>query len=573
LDKHYSDEELLSCLDGEISRRKRKRINQHLEFCWACRSRQAEIEKQIQTVSALVQELPVHSDWHRAARENIALFQSQFEVEITAGGRFRFFRKVWIPVAAAAACAIVFILLLLRIPKAPAVTASLVLTRTEVAEAKMAREPIHQIFEVKEIQIQPKGPTRQSQLEIWSDGPTNRFASKWTAGGSLKHAIWSTKNQSFVYSSNKLQSFASRRLTQQSASFIRADPDFQSLEAQFISWLENRPWKPIVLLADKSLWQGDGAILQVQRLSARQLRLRVRKARAGMELELVALVEAGNPVPKIQRLHLEKAGRVIEIELSSEKTEMEPVFVPAIFYPDRTVLPFKMNPPENDSLPPPGPIATDHSEPPISQEEVDRIVRTVEAHYILHLAGACKGKPVTVSQEGGGVKISSKALGSAASYFTRHSSLEDVMGALAEMRNRVKTSQGRNGDAGLAADANALDLLATDFDASKVKAMPHQSASILRRIVRDHVADMQRAIAELQNRSSDTSIDKYPAIPHPKDWRNAASLLSQFTGGQTSQSRLALLSQVSGDLDELFEQEMNTARRLARAREGSNQSR
>jgi hypothetical protein len=403
----------------------------------------------------------------------------------------------------------------------------------------------------------------------------------------LKHAIWSTGGNSFVYASNALRPFASGRQTRQKISFIGTNPDFQNLDAQFISWLENRPWKPIVLLADKSLWQGDGVVLQVQRLSARLLQLTVRRNRAGIAMELVALVDSDNPVPKIQTLRLQKAGQIVEIELSSERTEMEPAFVPAVFYPDRMVLSLKANPPMTEGLPHSELPAANRSEPSVSQEEINLIARTVNAHYILHLAGACKGTPVTVSEEDGGVRVSaSAASGNQASYFTKDSSLEDIMNALAETRNQMKNghvdeARGKDG-AELAANAIAVRILASDFDASKVNAMPAQSATLLRRMFRDHMAVIHRVITELQARSSVTSTDrsqKDQTIARPSDWREAASLLSEFTIGPeagnstVSGLHLARLSAVSNDLNQLFEQEMDTARRLARTHASSRQSR
>lgn len=44
---HLSDEELLQALDGELSARDAGRIQSHLASCWACRTRQQEIEAAI----------------------------------------------------------------------------------------------------------------------------------------------------------------------------------------------------------------------------------------------------------------------------------------------------------------------------------------------------------------------------------------------------------------------------------------------------------------------------------------------------------------------------------------------
>jgi hypothetical protein len=44
---HPSDEELLLCIDDELSRRRRAAIDAHLSACWNCRARVSEIQSAI----------------------------------------------------------------------------------------------------------------------------------------------------------------------------------------------------------------------------------------------------------------------------------------------------------------------------------------------------------------------------------------------------------------------------------------------------------------------------------------------------------------------------------------------
>jgi hypothetical protein len=44
---HPSDQDLLLCADGELSRRRAKVVREHLMACWNCRARMAEIERTI----------------------------------------------------------------------------------------------------------------------------------------------------------------------------------------------------------------------------------------------------------------------------------------------------------------------------------------------------------------------------------------------------------------------------------------------------------------------------------------------------------------------------------------------
>jgi len=53
---HLTDEDLLLAADGELSKRRMVQIHAHLEACWACRARMAEIEETIHHVVRLTRE-------------------------------------------------------------------------------------------------------------------------------------------------------------------------------------------------------------------------------------------------------------------------------------------------------------------------------------------------------------------------------------------------------------------------------------------------------------------------------------------------------------------------------------
>ncbi len=583
MDKHYSDEELLSDLDGEISKQKRKGISRHLEFCWPCRARRAELEGQIQAISALVQRVPVDSNWNRRARENLTLFQAEFEKEVVSSRRFALLRPViWGPAAAVASCCVAIAFFMLRVPSPAIPSARAVLNKTEIAAATMAREPIHQVFQMKEVQIEPKGPTQESHLEIWSDGQSNRFASKWTAAdGRLKHAIWSTNDKAFVYESNKLQPFSrAHQRPQQLAAFNGAEPDISNLERQFISWLEERPWKPIVLLADIGLWRSEGSTLRVERLSARELRLTVDRKAGNVELAFVVVIQADNPIPKIQKLWLRTADRAVELELFAEKTDAKPVFSAAVFHPDAGLSVVRASRHISERLP--------ISEPPegdrnyvLPVQDMNSVLRTLQAHYVLHLAGACGGAPVTVSQEGGGVRVSASEGSDSKSYFTVASSLEDVMNTLAAIRTVASSASEPPGQsttemAALVTNADALKLLATDFDASKTRAMPLPALALLERMVGDHTMGFRRNLKELLARSAtgpSSQTKESPFAPAVADWRNDALMLAQISrssengGFSDIEPPTSELTWLTEDLDRSFAQEIATDKRYASLRE------
>jgi hypothetical protein len=56
-DSHLSDEELLLAADGEVSERRQKKVRRHLQACWTCRKRMADVERTIGEVLDCYQSL------------------------------------------------------------------------------------------------------------------------------------------------------------------------------------------------------------------------------------------------------------------------------------------------------------------------------------------------------------------------------------------------------------------------------------------------------------------------------------------------------------------------------------
>jgi hypothetical protein len=74
---HLSDEDLLRAADGEWPARRQSEIRRHLEACWACRSRMAEMEKSITNFidcyhSTLERQLPTDDGAAAMLRQRLA---------------------------------------------------------------------------------------------------------------------------------------------------------------------------------------------------------------------------------------------------------------------------------------------------------------------------------------------------------------------------------------------------------------------------------------------------------------------------------------------------------------------
>jgi hypothetical protein len=584
LENHYSDEDLLSHLDGEISKRKRKIISQHLEFCWICRARQAELETQIQLLSAHIQNLAPNPDWQYSTRQKIAAFEEQFESRLRVSRRSAFLgKRRWMFAASLGICATAMMLFFLwRTPMRPGLAPSLVVQHANEAAVKLAEVPVHQVFHINEVQIRPLGTRRESRLEIWSDGPSRRFASKWTgSGGLLKHAIWDNGAKSpLIYTSRKLQPFPRKNERKGATAFAIAEPNLDSLEAQFMRWLEERPWSPVALLPDVSLWEGAGAIMRVERLSSRQIRLFVQRKKAGIRVEFTALFGISDSLPRLQTLKVESAERVVEFQLSSERIDTVPSFSPAVFYPDRTLgadVPAQADftQPRRKTAPTAGDDHLDFK----PSADIRPSIRAVQAHYILHLVGACRGISVRVLQEaeGAGVFSENQAGEPQQEYFTSEAGVAEIMGALAEIRHfqehAFPESVDRARIALLIRDANALAMLANVFDQSVVHQLPPSSLRLVREMVKDHAANLRDNLAKASTAFGGVADDgsNAPDSNEAKDWWSAASLLAeQVRGLESSSSRpeslqikLIQMRRTSLQIDGLFQKEIANEQRTA----------
>ncbi len=85
LQRHYGDETLLACLDGELSQFRARAVNAHLKVCWECRAKLVQLESQAGTVARLFLE-QVPSDISRSARglERFLRVQERLETQWSA---------------------------------------------------------------------------------------------------------------------------------------------------------------------------------------------------------------------------------------------------------------------------------------------------------------------------------------------------------------------------------------------------------------------------------------------------------------------------------------------------------
>jgi hypothetical protein len=163
-------------------------------------------------------------------------------------------------------------------------------------------------------------------------------------------------------------------------------------------------------------------------------------------------------------------------------------------------------------------------------------VQRVEAFYVLHQAGACRGIPVTVAEQDGGVRVSGQNQSGNTSYFTKIATIADVMGALSEIRQsnerlssepfaQFKSAATRESVRQVLFDAEALKTLADNFDRSQAQLLPNVSIQLLEAMVQEHAESLSRVLARMSD-PSDLRNGEEPYRLYGNegaDWRRSAT--------------------------------------------------
>ncbi len=262
---------------------------------------------------------------------------------------------------------------------------------------------------------------------------------------------------------------------------------------------------------------------------------------------------------------------MVEFQLSSQLNETPVTLSSAVFYPDPGIPATKLVrtatfTAERPVLAVPKPAEKPE---PVLRPDVSGLIRRLEAEYVLHEAGACRGAPVTVSEQDGGVRVSEqKPAGEVAkSYVSAVAGVSDVMGALSEIRSSnerlsrdvlsdLKPGADRQRLRQLLSDAEALQALAAGFNRSAVRVLPTASTQQLQTMVEEHATSLSRTLAMISDGAGpgtlEARVDREGAAN--EDWRDlAASVVSRAR-------TLATLG--SGDVAALHAQVGELARRV-----------
>lgn len=421
--KHFSDEVLLARVDGELPAGQEAVIDQHLQECWECRARLAQLEQQIQMLAAALdrQTFPGSGramDARRRFLESRAEFENSFNPPQTSR---QFLQPVihWsafvaraVPRAWACAAAVLalFCLWWLRPPATPPVSQAALVPRQLLAAVQAphrewVHQPVHQVFRIEVKETSPAPRKQTGKLDVWSEPVSGRFAARWSdARGALHRGVWRPENGQ-TYSYGPAMRSGPARVPDQSSSIAlaelaRAGVDADRIEEHFMEWIRSRQWKPVAFAADLATFaDAAGIVLEAERRGP-VVRLVARRSQAGQQVEIAVEVDALSMRPTLQSVRFESDGRAVELLLATEQVQIVPAALlkAAWFRPDilerevAAVVPVPA-PPESLETPP---QALPFSSPSGSE---------IEALYALHRAGACLGEAVEVVREEGRIRV------------------------------------------------------------------------------------------------------------------------------------------------------------------------
>jgi hypothetical protein len=455
--KHYSDEDLLAHLDGELPILRDALVKKHLNLCWECRHRSHELEAQTRAIAQMLRNDRLLSHDHAAqARLKFLARRQRFEESLSRVPEFHLFSA---PSFRLAGLAFISALILLGFLgssfKAGRSRASEILARTQAVDGAFVQTAllVHQTFQIRFREIEPETHESLGRLEIWSDPHGRRFASRWQdSGGLLRHAVWrSGADKQYVYNRDAGTAVAAKIQSVESArslvDYLPATADVSQLEYGLMEWLETRDWRPITLSSDLQMFASqDGAILRSER-EASGLCLQVERTVGGVRIEYSLQLAINSYQPHLQRIRFAAPGHVTEVELSNEQCSLiSPNRIDnTVFEPESRLL---------SARAPDLPLVSPQRSPTQSKSNfiesqpkaaagVDKVALAaleMEARYALHRVSADLGEPIEVVQvtDGAGSYVEVRGL---ADTRQRAQELRAALTELGNVRINIRTSE------------------------------------------------------------------------------------------------------------------------------------
>lgn len=405
--KHYTDEQLLAYVDGELPWVRRLLAAQHLRHCWACRQRTSELERDIESVTRRLSQ-----SWRLApggtAKAKLRFRQMRGGYESAIAPRARRPRR-WALVAGAAGLA-VLAGFWLRTGNSPATPDGSTLLARAVRQAPLgglagvavpAGDIVQQSFEVTFAELPEGERARQARVDLFFERGSARASAQWTDGAGRAVFVGRYDGESSVVR-DAGGVIRRARLSKGSgldlAQVVAEGGDLAQLEAAFGRWLEQKCWEPVSLAADFAQFaEHEGAGLVVERQPDGGLQLNAIWSRVGERYEAALNLDPGTLRVRQSQVRLWRGNRCVEISFRPAPLRVMPARLAARALFDVRGLAREEAPRALAGVDNGPTLALD----PRAVWELE-----VALHAALHNAGLCGADPVEIKASRTGITIS-----------------------------------------------------------------------------------------------------------------------------------------------------------------------
>ena len=261
--KHCSDEFLLGHADGELPWFREVRVRKHLQRCWECRARLAELEALAETVATSFADTTfLGPEGMGRARSHFLEAEERYEALRRAPGLSLMPNRI--PRAAGAAALMVACLAAIAFWPARSTDPAALLAAARNAErAWRESQPIlHARVRVEFAEIRPVPRRRSGSVEMWSDRD-GRYALRWTDGrGALQYAVWrpGATGRERVFRAAGAGAEQGMSGPAALARLLDEEPTLGRLESAFLAWLGSHDWRPLELTGHVALFASGGGV-------------------------------------------------------------------------------------------------------------------------------------------------------------------------------------------------------------------------------------------------------------------------------------------------------------------------
>ncbi|MCZ2076266.1 MAG: hypothetical protein LC130_14860 [Bryobacterales bacterium] len=396
-----SDDLLIAHLDDELPFYKAYFVRRHLQSCWRCRLRRAELEQQILTVTRAVEDDPLLSP-HRIAdaRRRFWTWARDF-ADQRAPARSPCLALPDPKLSAALAMCFVLAvgLGLYRLSRTePPPPARQLIARTLEVETRSFQNSVQQEFKVIILEVRPRPRRRTARLGIWFEPSQGRFTSRLDdERGSLRQALWRLESgaEYAYYPAKGRQAVPVQRSATIEPTIDTLFAERSTLEdfdAAFVRWLEARHWRPLSLAAGMALFgDSDGVTMRAEEVVTEDgrpcRRITAWRVRSGVSVQFTLDVDPYSQVPRLVRIRYEAPAQAFELQVAPHPSHelRAPAFAPYAPHPEREVVVRRGTP-----------VAAKSPPAPASAAARDFTVLEIEVLYALHGVRACIGEPIEV---------------------------------------------------------------------------------------------------------------------------------------------------------------------------------